>query len=471
MLFSVPRRLFWKNPRINFRYRSGLPFSACAESLRRSTHSRISEDLPVASKAFILLPIFSLADPCVNKYVFVLLRSPAECVRFWRGKETIRMERKQRTGPGERRNPGKGRPGLDGMRILVRLGILALLGCAGHGGIEAAMPELQELGTWRPIWRYQPVISEWAHVNQGLIEIPEYMLDTPIAYERRRDAAGNPYSMEVPFADHLSVVRLLGGWNANPNIPFGGSAEADLAYRDNSGEVTYRWDLLEERLRPYVVESGYRSLTLVMDNVPSGIARNPVWRNFGQASCPADFDEWEAFMRGLAEQLVGLYGYDVARYFRFRVGTETHSTGRFQGSQEDYFRHYNHTSAGIRSVLPEAEIGPGNLFFKFPDIRDDNVDYFALAEHVNTGSNHATGGIGDSYDFLGASYYYTKDSPQTPQARGIKPSVADSDEFWDLSAQLAGRAAPFGGRSRNSASLPPRGRRRTAMNRVILGVP
>jgi hypothetical protein len=60
------------------------------------------------------------------------------------------------------------------------------------------------------------------------------------------------------------MVKILGGFN-NAKDP--AIHERDLAWRDEQGRIQYRMDLLEPRLRPYL-DSGIRSFTIVLDNVP-----------------------------------------------------------------------------------------------------------------------------------------------------------------------------------------------------------
>ncbi|CAN0575381.1 unnamed protein product, partial [Ectocarpus sp. 12 AP-2014] len=66
--------------------------------------------------------------------------------------------------------------------------------------------------------------------GQGLIEVPAYLDGTDFPYTRR------PYPREVPFADRLTVVRLLGGWNRRDlgkgeSRGYDDIAEADLVSR------------------------------------------------------------------------------------------------------------------------------------------------------------------------------------------------------------------------------------------------
>lgn len=108
---------------------------------------------------------------------------------------------------------------------LARLGIMALLAglCLPVAGLRAqeAGPEpgretvmgvaggngANTAGRLVPIWRHQPVIGIWLSGGQGLIDVPDYLDGTDFPYARR------PYPREVPFADGLTVVRLLGGWD------------------------------------------------------------------------------------------------------------------------------------------------------------------------------------------------------------------------------------------------------------------
>ena len=100
----------------------------------------------------------------------------------------------------------------------------ALLGLAILAGI-LALPAPQARaqsntqsntgGTLAPIWRNEPVIGIWLSGGQGLIEVPDYLDGTDFPYARR------PYPREVPFADRLTVVRLLGGWERPCRTPVG----------------------------------------------------------------------------------------------------------------------------------------------------------------------------------------------------------------------------------------------------------
>ena len=134
--------------------------------------------------------------------------------------------------------------------------------------------QLKHLGRMFNFWRNSAVLGPFLEQGEGLTQIPDYLLASDFPYRKR------PYSREVPFADHLSVVRLLGGYNGDP------TGTKDLAFRDSDGKVQYRMDLLKPRLQPYL-DNGYDSLTLVLDNTPWCFPENPVaGSGLGQSAPP-----------------------------------------------------------------------------------------------------------------------------------------------------------------------------------------
>jgi len=286
------------------------------------------------------------------------------------------------------------------------------------------------IGEMTPFWRNQPIIGRWLIGGGFLKEIPDYWLETSFPYQKR------PYATEVPFANHLSVVRLLGGWDPRQtNGELGGSAEADLAYRDAFGDIQYRWELLAPRLDPYV-NAGYNQtaypppLTIVLDNTPWCFPDPPVLGSLGQIAPPADFDEWKDFIAALCQQLVSLYGYDVVSNWRFRMGTECSERGddpdgsRFWGTEEQYLKLYDHAAAGVKSVVPDAQFGPFNTGGASGDMSSHNVNPFVIAKHCLEGTNFATHVIGGPFDFAAISQYSW--------------AIDSKIDFWDGMKNLLG---------------------------------
>lgn len=76
--------------------------------------------------------------------------------------------------------------------------------------------------------------------------IPFWMTKTDFPYRNK------PVDREIPFADGVSLVRLLGGWKDNRLPPDRRNDRNDLVQRASDGSLLYRWDLLKARMDPYV---------------------------------------------------------------------------------------------------------------------------------------------------------------------------------------------------------------------------
>lgn len=112
------------------------------------------------------------------------------------------------------------------------------------------------LGMLTNFWRYSAVLGPGLENGGGLKTIPDLWQQGDFPYHKR------PYEKESLFADHLSVVRLLGGYRLEQDP----KQDRDLVYRDSSGALKYHWELLRARLAPYL-ETGYSNLTLVLDEI------------------------------------------------------------------------------------------------------------------------------------------------------------------------------------------------------------
>ena len=73
------------------------------------------------------------------------------------------------------------------------------------------------LGELQPFWRSQPVLGPYLQDGINTTEIPDFMLQTDFPYQKR-SLNGTSFTKEVPFADNLSVVRLLGGYSKYPGV-------------------------------------------------------------------------------------------------------------------------------------------------------------------------------------------------------------------------------------------------------------
>ena len=212
------------------------------------------------------------------------------------------------------------------------------------------------LGKLDAFWRYSAGLGPFHERGQGLNTVPDILLTGSFPYRKR------PFPQEALFADHLSLVRFLGGFSdgSDKGQPDPAVRERDLAWRDADGKIRYRMELVRPRLQPYL-DNGYTDLTIVLDNVPWCFPEKPEAKKFGNVVVPRSAEEWKQFIEVLCREIVKTMGSEAAGRLRFRVGTENGSEKRFVGTHDDYVRHYQSTVAAVRSVLPTAKIGPYNI--------------------------------------------------------------------------------------------------------------
>ena len=312
---------------------------------------------------------------------------------------------------------------------------LAILAAVAHADDRGAITDLGVLES--EFYRNTASVDRTLSAGALLWEIPGWMMETDFPYQKI------PYERELPFADAMSTVRLLGGW-IDPDLPDDRrNDENDLAGRDENGDIFYRWDLLKARLDPYV-SRGY-DLTLVMDNIPYCFPERPSQGTYGQAARPADFDEWHAFIRALCVELKRLYGEATANRFRFRMGTEMQDERRFQGTFEEYLKYYDYAAAAVKEVLPGARFGPFNRsmpqghYETFKGLVAGNVSILKVAEHCAYGTNYATGETGSPMDFLARSFYYFSSESESGELTNIQPDerLPEFKRLWEAAEAIS----------------------------------
>lgn len=82
------------------------------------------------------------------------------------------------------------------------------------------------------------------------------------------------------------------------------------------------------------------------------------WR--GNVTPPKDYEKWAALMRDLTRHFTERYGADEVKTWYFEVWNEPNLDGFWAGSQEEYFKLYNHSAKAIKSVNSSYRVGgPG----------------------------------------------------------------------------------------------------------------
>jgi hypothetical protein len=311
--------------------------------------------------------------------------------------------------------------------------------------VSFSQSKSEYLGELNPFWRNHPVLGPFLQNGLWLVEIPEYFYHTDFAYKKR------PYPKEVLFADHLSVVRLLGGTDNYPGVQISKStgvnedgtmkkskfdlkdtaaiqklSQYDFAYRKKDGTLGFRPEIIYERLRPYV-SNGYDSFTLVLDNVPWGLRKEPLLGGFGQVGPPDDPEEWYITVKELCNTLKDILGTKKANRLRFRIGTEMNGMERFKGTQDEFITHFDYAVAAVSEVLPEARLSLYNISAaSIENIQTiHNVNAFTVLEHASTGLNRKTGKPNNSLPFVAASRYYC-------EKNDLKQIVSGIDDVWNF---------------------------------------
>ncbi len=302
------------------------------------------------------------------------------------------------------------------------------------------------MGKLDAFWRNHPVLGPHLQDGLWLYELPDYLFDSDFPYKKR------PYAKEVPFADRLSVVRLLGGYSGYKGIGklrnlekdpetmaainSGLTAEdlrileelrkTDFAYRDSKGKIVYQPHLIKERLQPYL-ENGYEDFTIVLDNFPWDLCKNPVLGGYGNAAPPDDPEEWYEMVKELCVALKEILGEDKAGDLRFRIGTEMNGVERFAGTEDRFLTHIDYTTAAVHEILPKASVNLWNVSgASVESVKNShNVGMFRVLNHISTQNNRKTGKPTSVLPtFMSASRYYAENNDLDKIITGI-------DEVWD----------------------------------------
>lgn len=245
------------------------------------------------------------------------------------------------------------------------------------------------------------------YVSGGLMlqAVPAYLTDSTLdfPYARKVSANGSFTEKEVPFVDHMSITRYLGGFRHDWFSSNAACEAEDLAIKPGGVLVIQNGmngttDKVGARTSKYV-EQSYEgdSLTVSLDNVPWALARqnaatgDPLEGPYGQTSPPNDWNEWHDAVKGICQSIQTDYQGRLPEQIRFKMGCEFNTLKSFHGTQEDYFKFYDYSVQAVKEVFPNAfvmpcELGSGET--------GGNVNMLEFMDHVANGTNYATGGTG-----------------------------------------------------------------------------
>lgn len=213
------------------------------------------------------------------------------------------------------------------------------------------------------------------------------------------DAEGlKAYRASVPFVTGLNFVYFLGGRWEGENEWFLGTNDDGTIRTDFTGMIA--------QLK--AAENAGLAVRIVLDNVPARMSDPPQRNHYGNTAPAGDLRLWHQYVASAVRAMVKAFGREKVGSWTFRVGTEPDlKPAHWAGTREEYFAHYDFTVDAVRSVLPEAKVGPGNILNPNWRPRRRGREHWGLdiIDHVATGKNACTGKIGAPIDFFQCSWY------------------------------------------------------------------
>ena len=237
--------------------------------------------------------------------------------------------------------------------------------------------------------------------------------------------------MHYPFTKYINCVRLLGGRSDGKNCYFQGV--------DDEGNVRADFTGLIENLRG-IIRCGYTP-RLVLDNVPTAMSDTEQMHKYGNTLPPSNFKVWHCYIRLAVEAIVREFGRDQVARWRFRVGTEPDLyPGHWSGTKEEYLKHYDYTVDAVLKVIPEADIGPGNILNPTRIYNKRKPWGLDIIDHIARGTNFVTGKKGSVMRHFSISWYGQVGRPidEFDKAIGMTRERLDRyPQFRDIPVEVA----------------------------------
>lgn len=238
----------------------------------------------------------------------------------------------------------------------------------------------------------------------------------------------------------VNTVRMLGGiveWGKNrekterPNLAF------DIcSYDEEKQQYVYHFDRLVNRINrirkggteiyqlvldqpPWVFQRGY---TFIPEGESDGVHFREDERvsHYGNSLPPCDKEAYASFIKAMMKHLIAVYGEDLVKTWRFRVGSEIETPEHWHGTEADFVEHFANTVTAIRSVLPDAIIGLHTRASDFVFKKNNLGNY--KGEQIKSFANGIIEYCHDKqirYDFWGISDYpnITQEANRDPKSK------------------------------------------------------
>ena len=232
-------------------------------------------------------------------------------------------------------------------------------------------------------------------INTGSVvgEMYNFWSTRPMINQTRFNSASFRAAIEdsKSYVKSYNLVRVLGGRTDNLNTFYQGV--------DGSGNIITDFSGLITSMRNFMT-TGYKP-RIVLDNVPWEMNAIKEVNTYGNTNPPDDYNIWRQYINAFLQTLVTEFGMSEVKTWRFRVATEPNFTPQhWNGTKEEYFKHYDITVDEVLKVIPDAIIGPGN------NLSEGIATYTTeIIDHCANGTNYATGAKGTKMDFFSISYY------------------------------------------------------------------
>ncbi|GAA4945589.1 hypothetical protein GCM10023314_18470 [Algibacter agarivorans] len=231
----------------------------------------------------------------------------------------------------------------------------------------------------------------------------------PMINQSRFNAPGFRTSLNTikDYVKSYNLVRTMGGRTDNLNDFYKGV--------DASGNIITDFSELISTMRNFR-STGFKP-RIVLSKVPWEMVAVKIVNTYGNTSPPDDYNLWRQYVNAFLTTLVNEFGMSEVKTWRFRVSTEPNYTpNHWNGTMQEYFKHYDITVDEVLKVIPDAIIGPGNM------LTEGAATYTTqLIDHCATGTNYATGATGTKMDFFSISYYEKIDKNTVALPQLIEP--------------------------------------------------
>lgn len=127
---------------------------------------------------------------------------------------------------------------------------------------------------------------------------------------------------------------------------------------DKNGNPEYNFQYIDV-LFDFIISIGMKpfvELGFMPEALASGKQTIFWWR--GNVTPPKDYKKWEELIRNLTVHFTERYGTDEVKTWYFEVWNEPNLTpGFWTGTQEEYFKLYQHSAIAVKSVNKEYRVG------------------------------------------------------------------------------------------------------------------